>query len=124
MKMNILGYMQTAKDVIVQIESVKLDYATFLIYRVYVKLTLGQFYNVPEKCASSEYADSILELLVCKVGVMTKLEYLLYPLFSLEKKGILILCQSRSVVRPSVRPSVCPSVRMSVRHVSCKCISS
>ena len=29
---------------------------------------------------------------------------LLYPLFSLEKKGILILCQSRSVVRPSVRP--------------------
>ena len=40
----------------------------------------------------------------------------LYPLFSLEKKGILILCQSRSVVRPSVRTSV--------RHVSCKCISS
>ena len=31
---------------------------------------------------------------------------LLYPLFSLEKKGILILCQSRSVVRPCVRPSV------------------
>ena len=31
---------------------------------------------------------------------------LLYPLFSLEKKGILISCQSRSVVRPSVRPSV------------------
>ena len=29
-------------------------------------------------------------------------EILLYPLFSLEKKGILILCQSRSVVRPSV----------------------
>ena len=26
----------------------------------------------------------------------------LYPLFSLEKKGILISCQSRSVVRPSV----------------------
>ena len=48
---------------------------------------------------------------------------LLYPLFSLEKKGILISCQSRSVVRPSVcpsvrpsvRPSVCPSVRPSVR---------
>ena len=31
---------------------------------------------------------------------------LLYPLFSLEKKGILISCQSRSVVRPCVRPSV------------------
>ena len=39
----------------------------------------------------------------------------LYPLFSLEKKGILISCQSRSVVRPSVRPSVCPSVRPCVR---------
>ena len=43
---------------------------------------------------------------------------LLYPLFSLEKKGILISCQSRSVVRPSVRPSVClslcPCVRPSV----------
>ena len=39
---------------------------------------------------------------------------LLYPLFSLEKKGILISCQSRFVVRPSVcpsvRPCVCPSV--------------
>ena len=34
----------------------------------------------------------------------------LYPLFSLEKKGILISCQSRSVVRPSVRPSVRTSV--------------
>ena len=32
--------------------------------------------------------------------------HLLYPLFSLEKKGILISCQSRSVVCPSVRPSV------------------
>ena len=31
---------------------------------------------------------------------------LLYPLFSLEKKGILNLCQSRSVVGPSVRPSI------------------
>ena len=31
---------------------------------------------------------------------------LLYPLFSLEKKGILISCQSRSVVRPSIRASV------------------
>ena len=30
----------------------------------------------------------------------------LYPLFSLEKKGILISCQSWSVVRPSVRTSV------------------
>ena len=38
----------------------------------------------------------------------------LYPLFSLEKKGILISCQSRSVVRPSVRPSVRPCVRPSV----------
>ena len=39
---------------------------------------------------------------------------LLYPLFSLEKKGILILCQSRSVVRPSVRLSVRPSVLVNV----------
>ena len=39
---------------------------------------------------------------------------LLYPLFSLEKKGILISCQSRSVVRPSIRPSVRPCVRQSV----------
>ena len=38
----------------------------------------------------------------------------LYPLFSLEKKGILISCQSLSVVRPSVRPSVRPCVRPSV----------
>ena len=36
---------------------------------------------------------------------------LLYLLFSLEKKGILISCQSRSVVHPSV----CPSVRVYVR---------
>ena len=35
---------------------------------------------------------------------------LLYPLFSLEKKGILISCQSLSVARPSVRPCVCSSV--------------
>ena len=41
------------------------------------------------------------------------MEYL-YPLFSLEKKGILISCQSWSVVRPSVCPSVCPCVRPSV----------
>ena len=34
----------------------------------------------------------------------------LYPLFSLEKKGILISCQSRSVVHLSVRPSVRPPV--------------
>ena len=39
---------------------------------------------------------------------------LLYPLFSLEKRGILISCQSRSFVRPSVRLSVCPSVCPSV----------
>ena len=32
--------------------------------------------------------------------------YLLYPLFSLEKMGILILCQSRSVECPSICPSV------------------
>ena len=36
--------------------------------------------------------------------------FLLYPLFSLEKKGILISYQSRSVVRPSVRASVRPCV--------------
>ena len=39
---------------------------------------------------------------------------LLYPLFSLEKKGTLILGQSRSVVRPSVRLSVRAYVRPSV----------
>ena len=33
------------------------------------------------------------------------LHCLLYPLFSLEKKGIIVLCQSRTVVRLSVRPS-------------------
>ena len=33
-------------------------------------------------------------------------DVVIYPLFSLEKKGILISCQSRSVVRLSVRPSV------------------
>ena len=37
----------------------------------------------------------------------------LYPLFSLEKKGILISYQSRSVVRPSVRLCVRASVRPS-----------
>ena len=57
-----------------------------------------------------------------RLGLANRLFYdsiplllLLYPLFSLEKKVILISCQSRSVVRPSVRPSVCPSVRPSVR---------
>ena len=39
---------------------------------------------------------------------------LLYPLFSLEKKGIQISCQSRSVVRPFDCPSVCLSVCPSV----------
>ena len=39
---------------------------------------------------------------------------LLYPLFSLEKKGILISCQSRSVVRLSVCLSVRPCIRPSV----------
>ena len=44
---------------------------------------------------------------------------LLYPLFSLKKKGILISCQKRSVCL-----SLRLSVRTSVRHVSFKCISS
>ena len=39
--------------------------------------------------------------------------FYLYPLFSLEKEGILISCQSRSVVRPSVRPSVTFHVNVS-----------
>ena len=47
-------------------------------------------------------------------NVLCKSILLLYPLFSLEKKGILISCQSRSVVRPSVCPSVSPCVRPSV----------
>ena len=45
-------------------------------------------------------------------------ELLLYPLFSLEKKGFINFV-SKSVRRPSVRlsvrPSVCPSVRPCVR---------
>ena len=41
--------------------------------------------------------------------IKLKLQFL-YPLFSLEKKGILISCQSRSVVLLSVRPCVRPSV--------------
>ena len=48
------------------------------------------------------------------------LDDIFIPAFFFRKKGILISCQSRSVVRPSV----CPSVRTSVRHVSCKFISS
>ena len=40
---------------------------------------------------------------------------LLYPLFSLEKEGILISYQSRSVVRLSVRTSVRLCVRGDVR---------
>ena len=42
-------------------------------------------------------------------GSTILLPQLLYPLISLEKKGKLILYQSRSVVRPSVRASVHPS---------------
>ena len=37
-----------------------------------------------------------------------KMFLFLYPLFSLEKKGILILYQQRSVVCTCVCPSVCP----------------
>ena len=44
---------------------------------------------------------------------LSKADLLLYPLFSLEKKGILISCQSRSVVRLSVRLSVRVYVRPS-----------
>ena len=36
----------------------------------------------------------------------SNISYLLYPLLFLIKKGMLISCQSRSVVRPSVRSSV------------------
>ena len=56
--------------------------------------------------------------------LLGNLNILLYPLFSLEKKGILISYRSRSVVRLSVRLCRCASVRMCVRHVSCKCISA
>ena len=45
---------------------------------------------------------------------------IVYPFFSLEKKGILISNQSRSVIR---QPA-CPCVRTKVRAVSCNCISS
>ena len=44
---------------------------------------------------------------------------LVIPAFFFRKKGILISCQSRSVVRLSVRACISASVR----HVSCICIS-
>ena len=51
--------------------------------------------------------NDLTDALVCNlIDFLT----LLYPLLSLEKKGILISCQSRSGVRPSVRPSVRTSV--------------
>ena len=52
-----------------------------------------------------------MTLLLYLFCLMTRvLENLLYPLFSLEKKGILISYQSRSVVHLSVRPCGCASV--------------
>ena len=45
--------------------------------------------------------------------------HIIIPAFSLEKKGILISCQSQSV-----RGSVRPSCSESVGHISSKCISS
>ena len=53
---------------------------------------------------------SLLSLPVQFYDQSRSLLSLLYPLFSLEKKGILISCQSRSVVRSSVRPCVRPSI--------------
>ena len=47
---------------------------------------------------------------------MKDINILLYPLFSLEKKGILISYQSRSVVRR-------PSVRLSVRLCGCASVT-
>ena len=44
------------------------------------------------------------EMLIYKKHPIHLQQWSLYPLFSLEKKGILISCQSRSVVGPSVRP--------------------
>ena len=37
-------------------------------------------------------------------------QFFITPAFSLEKKDILILYQSPSIVRLSIHPSVCPSV--------------
>ena len=48
-------------------------------------------------------------LIFSNSDIYFKEDVLLYPLFSLEKKGILISYQTRSVVRLSV----CPSVRAS-----------
>ena len=40
------------------------------------------------------------------------------PAFFYRKKGILVSCQSRSVVRLSVRLAVCPCVRLSVTFLA------
>ena len=58
---------------------------------------------------------SILQYFRPSLSYHLSLRPLLYPLFSLEKKGYINFV-SKSVCRPSVHASV--------RHVSCKCISA
>ena len=63
----------------------------------------------------------LLSPVIIPVFSLEKRVYLFsYHLFSLEKKGILILYQSRSIVRLSMHTYL----RTYVRQVSCKCITS
>ena len=86
------------------------EFGTYLI-RSKAKTAFLQFALSKLTCLSFDAFNYKIRLYQCLVLTAT---YLLYPLFSLEKKGILISCQSRSVVRPSVCPSVRPCVRPSV----------
>ena len=63
-----------------------------------VEYVSGLLCFLNDACVFINFNSSITGLQIKSVS--------LYPLFSLEKKGILILCQSRSVVRLSVCPSV------------------
>ena len=60
---------------------------------------------ISTKCSGLD--ETILQMTLAVGGI--SLGMLIIPAFFFEKKGILISCQSRSVVRPSVRAYVCPS---------------
>ena len=74
--------------------------------QVMEKFDSGHMFSTVHPKVPSNCFSAIIRILLFYLG-------LLYPLFSLEKKGILISCQSRSVVRPSVRLSVRAYVRPS-----------